>query len=178
MQDLPKICPNCGAKDVTSFSKCRFCNTRYDAKIEKKTSNIDSKYILIAIFIVAFIGAAKWGELKLKEEHAKQMAPITNAIKEAKRPRMLEFYASWCGPCHQYEPTIEACRLKYQTRLDVVRYDIDKPENKAMVRALSVSAIPRTFLFDSNGNQVDDLLGGQDTQVLEEHIQEMLAKEK
>jgi hypothetical protein len=59
-QELEKTCERCRQTDTTSFSTCRFCNTKYTKDSVKTKSSPNMLYgALIAVF---FIGAAVYGE--------------------------------------------------------------------------------------------------------------------
>ena len=102
------------------------------------------------------------------------MAPIVASIKAANKPRIIEFYATWCPPCKEYEPVIEACRVKYLGRVDFERLNVDDKANLEKKQALDVKAIPKTCFFDSEGNQVEQVVGGLDQDKLEIKIGKLL----
>lgn len=174
MHEPIMTCPNCDRKDRTSFSKCRFCHTRYDAIIEKEKFKLDHRFVGIVAFVVIFGAAYKWVDYSYKQQKIKSMEPIVASIKAAKKPRVIEFYATWCQPCKDYEPVIEASRAKYFQRVDFERLDVDNKDNVAKKEALGVRAIPKTCFFDSEGNQIEEVVGGLDSDQLEKKIGQLL----
>ena len=174
MPDPMMTCPNCDRKDRTSFSKCRFCHTRHDAIIEKERFKLDPRLIGIVSFVVVFGAAFKWVDYSYKQQNIKSMEPIVTSIKAANKPRVLEFYATWCGPCKEYEPIIEAARVKYAGRVDFERLNVDDRASADKKQALDVKAIPKTCFFDKEGNEVEEVVGGLDQDKLEIKIGKLL----
>lgn len=61
---------------------------------------------------------------------------------------LVDFYASWCGPCKMMHPIIEAISKEYQD-LKIIKVDVDK--NEDIAREYSIMSIPTLILFkDSN----------------------------
>lgn len=61
---------------------------------------------------------------------------------------LVDFYASWCGPCKMMYPIIEAISKEYQD-LKIIKVDVDK--NEDIAREYSIMSIPTLILFkDSN----------------------------
>ncbi|CAN5512469.1 hypothetical protein BH11CYA1_BH11CYA1_27270 [soil metagenome] len=174
MSDPIMTCPNCDKKDRTSFSKCRFCHTKYDAIIEKEKFHFDNRLVGIIGFVVVFGAAAKWVEYSYQQQKIKAMEPIVARIKASKKPRVIEFYATWCAPCKEYEPVITACQNKYLDRVDFERLDVDNKNSSPTKEALGVRSIPKTCFFDSEGNQIGEAVGGLDTDQLETRIGKLL----
>ncbi len=174
-EDISKMCPNCKRKDVTSFSKCKFCGTRYDAKIAAEPRSIDMKIVGVICAALAAFGIFNYSNSTLKEAKTKRLAFITKAVRAANRPRVMEFYADWCGPCHTYGPVIEACHSKYQSQVDFQRFNVEDPASKEAAMAIGVRAIPRTCMFDRHGNEVVDVTGGLSAEELEQRMHELLA---
>jgi thioredoxin len=61
------------------------------------------------------------------------------------RPTVVDFYASWCGPCRAVAPELERLAAKYAGAVDVVKVDIDA--NPALTRRYGVMSIPTIALF-------------------------------
>jgi thiol-disulfide isomerase/thioredoxin len=72
---------------------------------------------------------------------------------EGPKPKVLEFYASWCEPCQKLKPIIDKAKLDYKDKVDFVAYDIDKPQSEKIVEDYEVSPIP-TLIFLDSSNQV------------------------
>ena len=72
-------------------------------------------------------------------------------------PVVIDFYASWCGPCKALAPLIERLATDYEGRLKVLKVDVDK--NQALAEAARIQSIPTLFFIDVNGN-IERSVGG------------------
>ena len=73
-----------------------------------------------------------------------------------RRPVLVDFYTTWCGPCKSMAPYLEALANHYQGRLDVVKVNGDN--DPALVQAYGVRAYPTLVLF-AGGRAVKNLAG-------------------
>lgn len=60
-------------------------------------------------------------------------------------PVLIDFTATWCGPCKALAPTIDKLALKYEGRLRVVKLDIDNSPNTPS--RLGIRGVPTVILF-------------------------------
>ena len=63
---------------------------------------------------------------------------------EGARPAIVDFYASWCGPCRMVAPIIEELAAEYQGKIDV--YKVDTDAERELAAAFGIRSIP-TLLF-------------------------------
>lgn len=71
---------------------------------------------------------------------------------------LVDFWATWCGPCQAFAPTVEAVEEHYGERLYVVGLDID--ENRELAQKLGIRAIPTVLLFRKSGKLSEKIVGG------------------
>jgi len=71
-------------------------------------------------------------------------------------PVLVDFSATWCGPCKKLEPVVKEIAAEYAGRLKVVKVDVDKAPNIAAKYA--VMSVPTLVLI--NGGQVKDQVIG------------------
>lgn len=69
---------------------------------------------------------------------------------------MVDFWASWCGPCRQLSPVLDRVKTSWGENLTVVKVDIDS--NEPIARHFQVNAIPDVRIF-RNGKQVGGFAG-------------------
>lgn len=78
---------------------------------------------------------------------------------------LLDFYATWCGPCKLMDPKIKRLVEKYGDKVKVIKVDTDK--NKTVAIQQQVSELP-TFIFYKNGKEFWRGVGEQDEEWLED----------
>jgi thioredoxin 1 len=74
----------------------------------------------------------------------------------AKEPVLVDFYATWCGPCQVLAPTIHDLAREYKGRAKFVKVNVDKAHE--LVAKYNVDAYPTVVIF-SGGNVAAPLLG-------------------
>lgn len=86
-------------------------------------------------------------------------------------PLVLDFWATWCGPCRKIGPVIEALAKDYEGRVTIGKVDIE--ESEELAQQFGIRNIP-TVLFIKNGEVVDKLVGANPRAKYEEKINALL----
>lgn len=69
---------------------------------------------------------------------------------------VVDFFATWCGPCKKLSPTLDEVSEEFGDRVNIVKVDVDESEDLAMT--YGIRSVP-TVLFFKNGQQVDKFVG-------------------
>lgn len=94
----------------------------------------------------------------------------TTASQTAATVEITDFYATWCGPCKQQAPILDAVVKKYGGQVKLVRVDIDQEPQKA--GEYGVTAVP-TLVFKSSNGKSEQTVGLQDQSDIEQIIGEL-----
>jgi thioredoxin len=86
-------------------------------------------------------------------------------------PVMVDFYATWCGPCKQLAPIVEQLAKDYNGKLKVVKLDID--EAPAIASSHGIMAVPTIILFKGGAEKVK-FTGFRPRPALEAEIKKLL----
>ena len=90
---------------------------------------------------------------------------------DSTKPLLVEFGASWCGPCRLLEPVLEELAEEYGTQIKVMKADFD--ESNRTATELGVRSLP-TVVFFKDGREVDRLVGALPKEAVAEHIDALL----
>lgn len=85
--------------------------------------------------------------------------------------KLVDFWATWCGPCKMIAPVLEDLAADYDGKADVLKLDVD--QNQATAAKYEVMSIPTLIVF-KDGEAVDKVVGFQPkenlAQVLDKHL--------
>lgn len=73
---------------------------------------------------------------------------FSEEVLESKIPVIVDFFASWCGPCKMLGPVIEQLSDEYDGKISIGKVDID--ENSDLAQKYEVMSVP-TVIFFENG---------------------------
>ena len=90
---------------------------------------------------------------------------------EGKLPAIIDFYATWCGPCRMMSPLVEEIARKYDGKIIVYKVDTDKEQ--LLAQTLGISSLP-TLLFIPAKGQPQSSIGAIPNESLEKAVKEIL----
>ena len=93
------------------------------------------------------------------------------SLKNGAQPLVVDFWATWCGPCRMVGPIISELAEEYDGRIVVGKCDVE--DNEDLAAEFGIRNIP-TILFFKGGQVVDKLVGAQGEAVLDAKFQSML----
>jgi thioredoxin 1 len=68
-----------------------------------------------------------------------------SSLIQSEAPVLVDFYATWCGPCKTMEPMLKELKDKLGPAVRIVKIDVDK--NQAVSATFGVQAVPTLILF-------------------------------
>lgn len=77
-------------------------------------------------------------------------------VVDAKGTVLVDFFATWCGPCKMIAPAVEQLAAEYEGKAAVYKLDVDEAEEIGM--AYKVMSIP-TLIFFKDGQEVERIRG-------------------
>ncbi|MCX4264148.1 MAG: thioredoxin [Muribaculaceae bacterium] len=96
------------------------------------------------------------------------MSDFNDIIKQSK-PTLVDFFATWCGPCRMQAPILEDVKKRMGDQANILKVDID--QNQAVAERYNVQSIPTIIVF-KNGEALWRTVGVQQADVLEAKLRE------
>ena len=94
----------------------------------------------------------------------------TEWVFEGKRPAVIDFYTTWCGPCKMMAPIVEEMAKAYAGKVDFYKVDIDKEQELA--QTFGIQSIP-TFLFIPVKGKPTMQMGAMPKETFEKMVKEI-----
>ncbi len=93
------------------------------------------------------------------------------SLKNGEQPLVVDFWATWCGPCRMVSPIISQLAEEYDGRIVVGKCDVEEEEGLAV--EYGIRNIP-TILFFKKGVAVDKIIGAQAKAKIQEKFEALL----
>ncbi len=109
---------------------------------------------LTITFVLALLAVAACGPKQAA-------APVAQAQAQPETPtnlpKLWDFWATWCPPCKEMKPTIEALEKEYEGKIEIKSIDTD--QDKDLAQKFKVEAIPTLVFLDAKGNELSRIVG-------------------
>lgn len=95
-------------------------------------------------------------------------ANFKEEVLESDEPVLVDFWATWCGPCRQIAPIVEDLADEFEGRAKIGKVDVD--DNPQTAQEYGVRSIP-TLLFFKDGEVADKVVGAAGKNPLQEKLE-------
>lgn len=97
---------------------------------------------------------------------------LKESIQNSKKPILIDFYATWCGPCKMSEPIVREFSEENSLSLEVYKVDVD--ENGTIAKDYGIKSIP-SFILIHEGEVKDRFVGAPSKQKLQEFVSKYIS---
>lgn len=99
-------------------------------------------------------------------------ANFASEVEQADGVVLVDFWATWCGPCQAIAPMLEQLAGDFAGKAKIAKLDVD--QNQTTTQRFNVRSIP-SILFFRDGRHVDTVVGAVPKATLEERIRKHVA---
>lgn len=93
------------------------------------------------------------------------------------KPVLMDFYAEWCGPCHQQSPIIDKLKQKMGDKVEIRKIDvgIDSEQTRQYAARYDIQFVP-TLVIEKDGALIRKLVGVQNLETLESILKPLVGQ--
>lgn len=148
------------------FSRLFYANNSYTLGANRPLMFVFGAVLGVVVMTLAFRGgqAAKAEELTTVEE-------FDTKVVQSDKPVLVDFYATWCGPCKRLAPILDELEVEYAGKVKFYRVDVDKA--RPLANRHGIRGVPTLVLY-LNGQEADRIVGGRSKEVLIQYLDAVL----
>ena len=106
----------------------------------------------------------------MSEINIKTNEGFEKEVLNSDKPVIVDFFATWCGPCQMLSPIISEIATEYENKIKVCKVNVD--ENQDLAMKYQIASIPTLMIF-KNGNLAKTCVGFTSKNELENIIEEL-----
>jgi thioredoxin 1 len=91
-------------------------------------------------------------------------------VMKANTPVVVDFFATWCGPCKMMAPVLDAFAGEYAGKIKFAKVDVDN--NGELAMKYQITGVPTLVIF-KGGEQVDSIVGMVPPATLKARLQQL-----
>jgi thioredoxin 1 len=99
-------------------------------------------------------------------------ASFNDAVLHSDKPVLVDFWATWCGPCRMVAPVLEEIAAEHKDKITVAKLDVDA--NPTTARDYQVLSIPTLMVF-KGGEKVKEIVGARPKAALVNDLADFLS---
>ena len=99
-------------------------------------------------------------------------ASFNEAVLHSDKPVLVDFWATWCGPCRMVAPVLEEIAAEHKDKITVAKLDVDA--NPTTARDYQVLSIPTLMVF-KGGEKVKEIVGARPKAALVNDLADFLS---
>lgn len=96
---------------------------------------------------------------------------FTKEVLESKEVVVVDFWASWCGPCKMIAPIVEELAREYEGKVKIGKLNVD--DNPSTASNFGIRSIPTLLVF-KEGKVQDQIIGAQPKEAIKSKIDAVL----
>ncbi|GAA3860207.1 thioredoxin [Saccharothrix violaceirubra] len=96
---------------------------------------------------------------------------FTDDVLTSDKPVLVDFWATWCGPCRMVAPVLEEIAAEHSDKITIAKLDIDA--NPEIAREYKIMSVPTLILFQG-GRKVKEIQGAKPKAVLLNELADVL----
>lgn len=128
--------------------------------------------IIALIFAVGILAACNKNNEQTtvtnNENPVQETTVVSNENEAPKVAKIMDFSATWCGPCRQMAPVIAEIENKYADIVEIQKIDID--ENRELAEKYNIESIPTLIYLDAMGQEITRTVGFKNVEELDSYI--------
>lgn len=103
--------------------------------------------------------------------HIKTSEEFSDKVVKSDKPVLVDFFATWCGPCKMVAPELEAVAPELDGKADIVKIDVE--EMPELAKEFKVMSVP-TIIVMKNNEEVSRVVGFQPRAALQQMVEKAL----
>lgn len=127
---------------------------------------VSGSFVVQAVYVRFLVRFPEW----IKKEQRKSQT-FQSIIGDFMKPILMDFSATWCGPCRMQKPILEELEKKYKDKVEFKVIDVD--ENQQLASKYSIHAVP-TLIIEKDGVEVKRFMGVTQGSVLSSELDKIL----